>query len=262
VPLAITLGRLFQHISAGLAALPLRDLTAGSALETALAVGRRALDHLADVPSGQEVLTLSCGVVISHPGQPIQNLELRARELLSNAKREFRREAALDFHVVSTPVLRNLEEIRREEYRLKEANRTQPAYLTRRPLKLDDAARLLCYVRQFKAGGEGEALPRNKLNALYQALFTGQDAASFEAFFLRSRLNATQRAKLDAFFKDFGILTDRTAQDEGPLFPWGKDAKGRTFTVFGDLIELYEFTHEGDMTECLAGAPGVKEGGR
>ena len=260
VPLAITLGRLFQHVNAGLAPLRLEALTREAALEAALEIGRQALDHLVAAPTGEDVFTLSCGVVIAHPGQPIQNLELQARELLKNAKRQFRRQAALDFHVVSTPVLRAMDDIRRDEYRLEEGDGRQ-SYLTRRPLTLDDAARLLCHVRQFNAGGEGEALPRNKLNALYQALFTGQDAASFEAFFLRSRLNAVQRAKLDAFFKDFGILTDRTAKDDRPLFPWGRNAQGDVFTVFGDLIEIYEFTHGTDVAECQPAGPEQREGG-
>ncbi len=245
----------------GIGRIPADPQGAAPTLEAALALGRQALEHLAAVPTGEGIFTLSCGVVIAHPGQPIQNLELRARELLRNAKRQFSRQAALDFHVVSTPVLRDLEEVRHDEYQLREKDRTRPTYLTRRPLILDDAARLLCHVRQFKAGGEGVALPRSKLNALYQALFTGQDAASFEAFFLRSRLNDAQRAKLNAFFGAFGIPADRPATADGPLFPWGKNAKGDVFTVFGDLIEIYEFTHGTDVAECQRADPEQKEGG-
>lgn len=229
VPLAITLSRLFQHISAGLSGLEAEAMS----LDGALAVGKATLTE-PDPTSERDPLTLSIGVVLSHPGQPILNLEKRGRELLKSAKLAYGLEPALDFHVVTSPTLRNLTDIRREEYVVEQAR------LTARPLRIDEADCLLESIAAFKSGGEREALPRNKLHALYEALFAGEDAASFEAFFLRSRLSAEQRVKLDRFFKDFGIEITRPAGETAPVLPWGK-RRDEIFTVFTDVVELYEF---------------------
>jgi CRISPR-associated protein Cmr2 len=235
VPVALTLGRWFQHISLRLADLPESEIT----LESALAKGREAKPSLAKRLTDEEkakAFTLSAGVVIAHPGQPILNLEERARELLHRAKRSHAGQAAIDFHVISNPVLRSLEDIRREEYTRHKAR------LTGRPMTFDDLDKLLRHILAFKEGDEAGRLPHNKLNALYEALFTGQNAAEFEAFFLLSRLNPAQQAKLEAFFAEFGISTQRTPDLNTPVLPWGLDEEDNVFTVFADLIELYEFT--------------------
>ena len=237
VPLAITLGERFTQISAGLAGLAADQIT----LDAALAVGRHdGVERTA--ADEKEAFTLSFGIVIAHPGQPILSLEQRARELLRSAKAGFPGQAALDFHVVSSPVLRDLRDIRDEEYRV--GDEDEAVYLTGRPLTLAQAASLLQHIISFKEGGEAEALPRNKLHALYAALFAGRDAATFETFFLRSRLNQRQDEKLRAFFKAFGII-EQPAESHAHALPWGRDARDRVFTVFSDLIELYEFTPAG-----------------
>lgn len=237
VPLALTLGRLFQHISAALAGLPADKIT----LEEALEAGRKAWDALDNPPEGEDVFTLSSGVVIAHPGQPILNLEEQARELLHRAKRFCRGQAATDFHVVSSPVLRSLDDIRREEYV------RHRAHLTGRPMTVERAETVLRHILAFKEGDESQRLPHNKLNALYQALFAGQDAAEFEAFFLLSRLRQDQKRKLEAFFAEFDISAERSGDLSIPVLPWGLDEENKVFTVFADLIELYEFTHAGAL---------------
>jgi hypothetical protein len=234
VPLAITLGQLFQRISAALANVPAKELS----LEHALEAGRQPSGTIGSAPA-DEAFTLSSGIVIAHPGQPIHNLELRARELLRSAKRAYPGQAALDFHVVSSPVLRDLADIRREEYEV------DKALLTSRPLTLPQAEKLLHRIRSFKNGGEAAEFPRNKLHALYQALFAGRDAAVFETFFLRSRLGKEQQVMLKDLFNDFGIATARPTDPNTPLPPWGRNAHGDVFTVVGDMVELYEFVRPG-----------------
>lgn len=234
IPLALTLGRFFEHISAALADLSETEMK----LDKALAAGRAVQNNLDGPPQSEDVFTLSSGVVIAHPGQPILNMEEQARALLRQAKSEHSGRAAIDFHVVSSPVLRSLDAIRQQEYV------RDDAHLTSRPMTVEDAEKLLRHILVFKGGDETEAVPQSKLNALYQSLFAGRDAAEFEAFFLLSRLRETQKEKLKAFFADFDIYAQRPTT---PVLPWGVDDDNNIYTVFGDLIELYEFIHPGAL---------------
>lgn len=236
--LAWTLSKLFQQISAGLDRVQDPDQMT---LAQALAIGRKTIPNLGREPVSGQAFTLSVGIVIAHPGQPVLNLQVRAAELLNLAKREFPGQAALDFHVVSSPVLRDIDAIRAEEYVVEQAR------LTGRPMLTENIDRLVHHILEFKAGGEEASLPRSQLYALYAALYRGQDAASFEAFFVRSRLNQKQRQKLDNFFADFGLATPNVYDFDKTLPPWGQDPARdpKTFTTLGDLMELYEFIHEG-----------------
>lgn len=211
---------------------------ADQVLPLAITLGERFSEQSRAADTG-DALTLSLGIVIAHPGQPILNLEQQARELLRRAKRDRPGQAALDFHIVTTPVLQPIDQIREQAYTRSDGN----LRLTSRPLPLARMVRLLYHTWLFKQGGEMGALPRNKLHALYQALFAGQDAAAFEAFFLRSRLNQEQQKKFDAFFEEFGILLKQGDDQDAPLLPWGRQADHTRFTPFGDLVELYEFVH-------------------
>lgn len=229
VPLSITLSTLFAQISTRLNQEEVIDEQNARRVADAFIQGWQ-------VTATEDALSLSCGVVIAHPKQPILNLEAEARALLSQAKRTFPGQAALDFHVVSTSVLRSVDQIRREEYQLDDH-----LLLTSRPWTMADAATLLSHVRVLKSGGEREVVPRNKLNALYQALYRGRDAAAFEAFFLRYRLGETQRDKLDALFRQFAPAP---IHGHTPIqWPWMELDNGDTCTVLTDVMELYEFTH-------------------
>jgi hypothetical protein len=224
LPLALTLSRLFTEYSRPDASVTGTDIThnaAGAAPDNA-------------------GLTLSFGVVIAHPGQPILNLEQQARNLLRNAKRRYPGQAAIDFHIVSTPILHDIDQIRNEAYTLKQ-NGITIAHLTSRPLLLNDLWVLLDHTLRFQTGGEDAAVPRNKLHALYQAIFAGEAAAEQEAFFLRSRLNSAQWAKFDAFFAKYKI-TQCSQVSAGAALPWGQ-GDDALYTPFVDLVELYPFVH-------------------
>ncbi|MCE7987660.1 MAG: hypothetical protein DYG89_41375 [Caldilinea sp. CFX5] len=228
-------------------------VVADQVLPLAVTLGERFTAESRDVDS-DDALTLSLGIVIAHPGQPILNLEQQARELLRRAKREHPGQPAIDFHIVTTPVLQSIDEIREQAY----THKLDQARLTSRPLLLTQLTRLLYHTWLFKQGGENGALPRNKLHALYQALAAGQDAAAFEAFFLRSRLNQVQQQKFDEFFQEFGITLKQGADQDAPLLPWGRQANQR-FTPFGDLVELYEFVHANPLASTVAQAEASEE---
>lgn len=213
---------------------------ADQALSLAVTLGRLFEQFSRSAPTADDGLTLSLGVVIAHPGQPILNLEQQARKLLRSAKREYPGQAAIDFHIVSTPILNDLDQIRAAAYTMRPNAGTQ-IHLTRRPFTLCEMEQLLDHVWACKEGGEQEAIPRNKLHTLYQALFAGEEAAEQEAFFLRSRLNPAQQRKVDAFFAAFGIQMHTKAVN-APRLPWGRK-NGDLFTPFGDLVEIYEFIH-------------------
>jgi CRISPR-associated protein Cmr2 len=232
LPLAVTVSKLFTRISARLENVDSIDE------ESVRVAGQAALATLAESFDETDHLTLSCAAVIAHPKQPILNIEEQARGLLSSAKRAYPGQSAIDFHIVSSSVLRDVAAVRREEYQLDDQTR-----LTARPLLRHEMETLQTHVSRIKGGGEGSALPRTRLNALYQSLFAGREAASFETFFLYYRLAQAQRSRLDALFDAFAIATPPTAQ--GPGMPWGERLRNGkpdgTFTVLADLAELYEF---------------------
>lgn len=230
---------------------------ADQALALAVTVGRLFEQCSRTGPTADDGLTLSLGVVIAHPGQPILNLEQQARKLLRSAKRAYPGQAAIDFHIVSTPILNDLDQIRATAYTI-HPNAGAQIELTGRPFTLDAMQQLLDHTWAFKQGGEQEAIPRNKLHALYQALFTGEDAAEQEAFFLRSRLNGRQQSKVDAFFAAFGIQM-HTKDANAPRLPWGRK-DGDLFTPFGDLVEIYEFIHA--APDHAPGTTSIPEGNR
>ncbi|MBX3002054.1 MAG: hypothetical protein KF893_26250 [Caldilineaceae bacterium] len=231
LPVAITLSKLFTDINTRLSTVGKIDVNA------AKQAGMEALAHLKEPLTDDDPITLSAAAIIAHPKQPILNLEKEAASLLGAAKRSYPGQAVIDFHVVSSPILQNIRDIRNDEYRLDDETA-----LTRRPLLLEEAEKLLYHVRRIKSRSEGEALPRNKLNALYQALFGGKEAAAFETFFLFYRLSQPHRQKLTAFFADFGIHTQPSVDSLG--MPWGSrtvNNETQIYTVLADLAELHEF---------------------
>lgn len=243
LPVAVTLSKLFTRISSLLAKVDDFDL------DMIHEAGQRAFYDWDESLAEKDALTLSCAAVIAHPKQPILNLEQEALQLLSTAKRAYPGRPAIDFHIVSSPVLRSVTDIRRDEYQLDDET-----HLTARPLSVTEMEKLLTRIADIKSGSEENAVPRNKLNALYQALFTGQESAAFETFFLYYRMREGQRAKLAAFFNDFDIPT--TPSPEGLGMPWGKrqrnGVEGETFTALADLAELYEFVQPDPPPVILA----------
>ncbi len=232
-----------HHVPFELIALGGDDLilvtVADMALPLALSISERFTQKSRTNDPADPALTLSFGVVIAHPGQPILNLEQQARNLLSSAKQQYPGQAALDFHVVNTPILHDIAHIRAEAYTLYQHG-TPTAQLSCRPYLQADLHTLLDHVHRFQQGGEAAALPRNKLHTLYQSLFTGEAAAEQEAFFLRSRLNAAQLKKFDDFFTDFGV-SQRSPLATAPSLPWRAGATVAYTTPFLDLMELYPF---------------------
>lgn len=211
---------------------------ADRALELALAVCRRFHEQTRD--RGREV-SMSGGIVFAHAGQPILSMELRSRELLRQAKNhamEERRAApdaeapvevgALDFLIAANPTLNPLQQIRLNDYWRSE-DRT---WRTQRPYTLDRLSMLIEHIRAFKTGDGESAFPRNKLNAIYQALFKTRRQATFETMVVTWHLSQKQRQKLLDFAADFGFLDE---------LPWGKDKKTHTYsTALADLVELYD----------------------
>lgn len=212
---------------------------ADRALELALAVCQRFQEETSE--RGREV-SMSGGIVFAHAGQPILSLEQRSRELLRQAKNHAIEEAraasasngplevgALDFLVTTNPTLNPIQQIRLNDYWRSE----EKTWLTQRPYTLDRLAALVHHIRVFKGAGKGEAFPKNKLNAIYQALFKSKSQATFETMVVTWHLSREQRQMLLDFARDFGFLDE---------LPWGRDKTTHTYsTALADLIELYDF---------------------
>lgn len=250
IPVAITLGALFRRICQDLAK-PDAEVRYGrrslAQIEEVSQAARAALEADRALPDEAGALTLSSAVILAHPKQPILNLEEQARQMLGAAKRAYPGQSVLDFHLVSSPVLRSMRDIRRQEYRLDERT-----LLTARPFLLHEMDTLFKHVHRLKFGGENDVLPRNKLNAFYQALFSERESATFETLFLYYRLARGQRDSLAAFLKAFGIELQPTTDKPG--MPWGANrlSASEYFTVLADLAELYDFVSAPPTTSSPA----------
>lgn len=202
-----------------------------------------------------EPITTGVGVVLANASQPILYLQQQAKDLQSQAKKlcaqlrtQGRQESAIDFTVVTTPILRPLPLTRAQEYTLYDNHQT--LCLTARPYTKGDLALLLDHIRVLKGlkAGEGapdelerRSYPRHQLHRLYEAIFQGDLPARLQGTRARLRVNEYQRRMLKAFASEFHALDN---------FPWVQTeagAAGQTFdalTPVTDLVELYDFIHD------------------
>lgn len=199
--------------------------------------------------AGSRTVTASAGVVLAHASQPILFLEQRANELLRLAKQtpQSRYEGAVDFLVVSTATLNPISRIRREEgyedqdHGLRRTLRPYPASQLR--TLLDWACKLKFGITTGmpaeETGDEGQGdpeqrgFPRNKLNALYDAVFHSREQAAFATAQMLCHLGKWQKELLLRFLGDFGCT-------QPP--PWtSTTSNDPPSTVLADLVEIYDF---------------------
>lgn len=183
-------------------------------------------------------VTMSAGVVLAHPSQPVVFLEEQARALAREAKKESARRSnvkpvpTIDFWLARNPALNPIPQMRRTQYE----DDGDDTRITQRPYTADDLKELLCQICRFKQGTPQEGpFPRNKLNALYTSLFQGKAVVEYQAWLLYWRLAKSHRSLLSGFGEKFH-------GGESNLV-WGPDpSKQKTSaTALADMIELYDF---------------------
>ncbi|NJN66274.1 MAG: hypothetical protein HC884_05965 [Chloroflexaceae bacterium] len=179
----------------------------------------------------EKPLTLSVGVVIAHTGHPIVNLAQRAGELLKSAKRGRTKsnqsnqvQGWIDFHIVSTPGLEPLTEIRGKDYA-----RPGQLSLTARPYALSKMQELLNQARSLR-----RELPGSKRSQLYHACFTAPDRVSATLAVLQAqvRMSHPQRTALFKALHSLGA---------GVCYPFVQSRTNRYTTSLPDLMELAAF---------------------
>lgn len=204
-------------------------------------------------------ITMAAGVVLANVHQPILYLQQQAKDLLRSAKklcaqqhRVNKPQNAVDFSVVTTPILRPFKTVRMQDYQMIrddriETNNPVPhtmLQLTRRPYTTNDLRDLLWLGRQLKglvaskaaiSSLDQRAYPRNQLNTLYDAIFQGYAAAALQGARAALRVAPHQRELLLQFAEHFAC--------NNPL-PWGVTSDGQIFTAFTDLVEIYDFLHD------------------
>ncbi len=196
-------------------------------------------------------ITTAAGVALANAHQPVLYLQRQAKDLYKKAKRLSAERLAqgedvstVDFTVVTTPVLRPVEQIREHDYTLVEKDFAARLQLTRRPYTAQDLCALLRLGRRLKGVGaapgaptdaERRSYPRSQLHALYEAIFQGYDQASLQGARASLRVSPYQREQLQAFADRFGC--------NDPL-PWSREQAGTRTTAFTDLVEVYDFLHE------------------
>jgi hypothetical protein len=196
-------------------------------------------------PLAPEGLSLGTGIVIAKARYPIAAMQQLATDLQKRAKRrsfEAGGGSAVDFAVVTAAGSEDLDRIR--DRTLTEKGFVFPPggetgyRLTQRPYTLDEMARLVKYVGEFKKKG----MPHGQLQAMYDALFYSPIHASLAAIQTLGRAQTKHRNLLSAFFQDFGVQMATFAP------PWRERQeyeRGESKTVrdsaLGDLVEIYPF---------------------
>lgn len=184
-----------------------------------------------------EGIAVSAGVVIARASHPVLALYRQSQELLRSAKklsyeileRENKNVCTLDFHIVTTPSMRSLDEVRENDY--KRSDFSGKRWLTARPYRCGETPGIGDLIRGIESLKEA-GFPRNKLNAIYEALFQLPMAqATVEALIIRSRVQGEARERFMEFVKRVGLVTS---------FPWVIQ-EGVTYTPIPDLVELYDY---------------------
>jgi hypothetical protein len=172
-----------------------------------------------------EATTASVGVVISHAGVPIAQLEQRGRELLKSAKRAAGETGGVDFHLVTTPALESLGVLRATGYQLGDG-----IELTMRPYSGARLRTLLAHARALDVAPE--PLSGSKRADLYHACRGSQLVATLEVLAVHGRLPSSQRVALLEALADL---------DSADPYPFGRPAGAKFQTALLDLLEAIEF---------------------
>lgn len=200
----------------------------------------------------REPISMAAGVVLTHDNQPIlyvqrhaQDLQKSAKQLSDRCLRQGSHVSAIDYAVVTSPVLRPLDLIRSHEYQFYDATNPdgRAVELTRRPYSAQEIKSLLTWGRRLKglemmpvenapSEQERRSYPRSQLRALYAAIFQGYQQGALQGARATLRVNGYQRQMLLEFAREFSSYD--------PL-PWGVDEE--VATAFPDLVEIYDFIH-------------------
>jgi hypothetical protein len=197
---------------------------------------------------GHEV-SMSAGVVLAHAHQPILQVQRRAKELLSSAKKfskwkqkqENKEVGVIDFLVSSTSTLDSLSVLRAVEYEFED--RGIRYHLHRRPYTVEEMEILLNWVKKIKHGDPNQnipPLPRNKLNDIYRIFFQSKQRMQIDFDLLTSLMRLRDRHR-EWLFKE---IPDALLGASGQFWQIRRDPRTNQkecYTVFPDIAELYEF---------------------
>lgn len=223
--------------------LPFEPVLIGGDDLILLTVADKAIQVATDFCAGFQEKTkvsMSAGVVLAHASHPILALNALAGELASSAKRRSAKEeregkgevSVIDFAVISSPGSTTLER-HRDDY----IREYDMSCRTCRPYTCDEMNLLIDYLRKFKGfsstpSSADKAFPRNKLNAIYDALFQSKTQAVFDLLVIRNRLNKGQKELLNEFACSFGLDDSLWRQ---------VDQEESYETIVADFVELYGF---------------------
>jgi hypothetical protein len=236
--------------------------TAEQGLAIACAISKiysEQINNYLQSPELQSVATFtaSAAVVIAHDSLPIVQLERRSRELLKNAKRE-KPGPRIDFHIVSTPALDQIDLLRKRDYS------AAGVTYTRRPYLLAEAEWLLAHARRLRGLANHDHVPRASLKQsddpakdetrdllelpgskradLYQACRGDRIQATIDVLTVHRRLPAATRNAL---------LAALCVLQSVAYFPFGAPEDGVFATALPDLLEILEFVAEEGRWEPL-----------
>lgn len=184
---------------------------------------------------GDQKLSLSAGVAIAHADYPFYATLEVAEELLKSAKmlsfQHHRQgenhggyQGAIDFMVLTGATGVDVKRLRSDE--LSYWDGEEQVNLTERPYSIEQLQSLIRQIRELRDC----SFPGNKLQALYESLFKGKNAAMYEAMVALGRLSKDQHKYLSDFFREWGV----------DVPPWRKRGRINT-SPLGDLVEAYAF---------------------
>jgi len=191
---------------------------------------RRVLADTFGITEGHDA-SASVGVVIAHANHPIVNLAERAGELLKSAKRGRAKsgrtdEGWIDFHIVSSPGLQTLREIRRDHYQRDDFD------LTARPYSCSTLQDMLGYARDLV---HHKNVSGSKRRQLYDACLhaANRTTATLAVLQAQVRMSQEQRSALLRILREM---------DVGTYYPFLDTLRHNRYTTpLPDLLELAEF---------------------
>ena len=198
-----------------------------------------------------EPFSASAGVVIAHDSLPIVLLERRAYDLLRSAKRaRDTKDGRVDFHIVTTPGLERIDQIRKRDYHSPDG-RTR---FTARPYTLAQMQRLLGAARYLRGMCDLKGTSRHRLTSEQQAKLTelpGSKVADLYAACHGSRAQATLNvltvhSRL-AERERWAILQALRELDSVSQYPFAAPSRENdnvAVTALPDLLEAMEFVAE------------------
>lgn len=193
------------------------------------------VENLKNINAGNG-LHMSIGVALAHPSYPFSSLLDHCEQLLKSSKKPSYEKAGgyIDFSIITSGSVNELENIRNEEYTQRYDNKKQMFIKTMRPYSVDGLNNLIITAKKIKK----EKFSSKKIMQFAESLFENQNNSQLEAQYIFSKLSLSHKNIIDNFCSNAGIKLE--------YMPWKEHQEKnlKNFTKFYnspflDLMDVY-----------------------